>query len=125
METPQGWYWGRLHVVGHVKAIGYYYRDKSAGPSFNILVELGDPSPPASAIADAARAASYRGSSTFRMGAHEEVFVEGLPPGDAAFMRTMFDSPQGPVRCRVMRLTREEIEAYGLPAAPPWIQFYL
>jgi hypothetical protein len=127
MQVPKGFYWGRLHVAAKppLKAIGYRYVDRQAGPSFHCVVELATPQEDAAAIRATAAACNFRGASTFRLGAHEEMFVDTLPPDVAQMMREEFDAGEGPVKTKVMRLTATEIGDLGLPAAPPWISAYL
>jgi hypothetical protein len=127
MKTPPStWYWGRLHDLHGPasKAIGYYYRDKTGGPSFHVVVDVTN-GEDAAEIKRAAAACNYRGEVTMRLGAHEEIFADNVPPSDADFLRKEFDDPSGPVKTRVMRLTAEERSAFGLPDAPDWAQFYL
>ena len=127
MNTPpSSWYWGRLHDVQPPaqKAIGYYYIDKSAGRSFHVVVDVTS-GENAADIKRTAAERNYRGEMTIRLGAHEEVFIDSLSPDDAAYLREEFDSPDGPTKQRVMRLTEAERTAYGLPTAPDWVRYYL
>ena len=70
VRIPETWGWAKVHwAQANVKALGYYYRDATAGPSFKILVDLFEVTDDA-AIRDAAKAKDYIANETFRLGAH-------------------------------------------------------
>ncbi|MBN2493199.1 MAG: hypothetical protein JXR96_01305 [Deltaproteobacteria bacterium] len=124
-QLPPEWGWCRVHVRdAQLKALGYYYRDRHAGPSVNILVDLSSPLGP-ELIRSRASSAGYRGSSTFRLAAHETIQIEGLPADFAAMMRTRYEQCDGPAGAVVLKLTAAERAEYGLPDSPPWIATYL
>jgi hypothetical protein len=125
MTFPPEWGWAKLKAGGR-SWFGYYYRDRTAGPSFKCIVELTTPMDDA-AIAAAARAASYLGPSTYRLGAHETMGSDGLPEEVWSFLRRDFESgePAAPHIAKVLRLSPAERTAWGLPAAPPHMEVYL
>jgi hypothetical protein len=123
-DVPQEWGWYRLHArSAKLKALGYYYRDRMAGPSFNMLFDLATPAS-ADEVCRQAAAARYRGSSTFRLPGHETLNVEGLPEDFASMLRAKYEQCDGPGAV-LLRLTRAERAEYGLPDSPPWIGSYL
>lgn len=125
---PPGWGWAKVHLKSAgLKALGYYYKDRMAGPSFKILVDLASPLDDA-AIRDAAREKQYRAESTFRLGAHETINVEPVPPDFAAMLRQKYESgtsPAGPQCAVVLFLTTDERRALDLPERLPGIDVYL
>ncbi|WP_394824994.1 hypothetical protein [Pendulispora albinea] len=120
---PKDWGWAKMRYRDG-KALGYYYRDAAAGPSFKILLDLA-PARSVSEIRDELASLGYRGSVTYRCGAHETMNVEGLPSDVVAFLLDKFEHGTGRGDAIVMKLTRAECEAYGLPDRPPWIGHYL
>jgi hypothetical protein len=123
LEVPADFGWARLNEGGE-KSVGYYYRDRVAGRSFHVLFM--EPTP-----LDAAqlREKGYRGNLTKRLGAHETMQIpEGLPAESAAsltqMMRSSFEAG-GASGTAVLKLTRAERSALGLPDHPPWIEIYL
>ena len=121
--VPEEWGWYRMHVRGSRKALGYYYVDRTAGPSFKIVVEL-DSQPTADEIRKQAAAAQYRGSSTFRLPGFETVNTEGLPEDFAALMRKKYEECEGPGDAILLKLTQAERAEYGLPETPEWVGVY-
>jgi len=126
-DLPQEWGWYRMHDRnGRRTALGYYYRDRHAGPSFHILAELASPLAwPPEAFRDEASAAGYRGDTTFRLGAHETINIEPIPAEFATLMRTRYERCEGPATAMLLKLTAADRAQYGLPDAPPWIAHYL
>jgi Domain of unknown function (DUF4328) len=125
---PPEWGWAWVHQkAGNLKVLGYYYRDKTAGFSVKMLVDLMQPMD-FSQIAAAARAVGYRADTTIRLGGHETLNVEGLPSDFAAMMKAKYESgtsPAGPAAAIVLRLTKEECRVLGLPIAPPHMEVYV
>jgi hypothetical protein len=110
-----------------MKALGYYYRDKSAGYSFKILVELKD-SPSDDEIRERARAQDYFANTTFRLSGHETIYAVAREGEMAATYEATFEAGKGtagPEYAIVMLLTAAEKRAYELPAAMPHIEVYL
>lgn len=117
--VPPEWGWARLNDRGQ-KSLGYYYRDRMAGPSFHVVSEASEPAP----TADSLRDMRYRGSLTVRLGAHETMQIPEGAADLASVLRGRFDSG-GASGCVVLKLTKAERDELGLPDAPPWIDAYL
>lgn len=117
--VPAEWGWARLNDRGE-KSLGYYYRDRTAGPSFHVLSEAADPPPTPESLRDK----RYRGSLTKRLAAHETMQIPESAADLATMLRGRFDSG-GASGCVVLKLTKAERDALGLPDAPPWIDVYL
>jgi hypothetical protein len=121
IQTPQGWFWGKLnHRALGKQALGYRYVDPTRGASFHVVGEL-DALPSAEAL----RRAGYRGSETVRLGGHVTMYPQtGASAEDASFLQRQF-AEGGPVGVVVLALSADERRALGLPDAPPWISSYL
>jgi hypothetical protein len=120
VAPPPGWFWGKIHDrASGTKALGYRYTDPVGGTSFHIVADLAA-IPPAHVLHEA----GYRGQGTFRLGAHETMYIEGLPADVVAFQHAAFDEG-GAAGTVIMALTTAEKQALGLPEAPPWIGHYL
>jgi len=120
--TQPAWYWARLHILGGARGVGYYYIDPQRGRSFQLVVPMVDDLPP-DEVARRARAAGY-GATTpgFVLGGHEEMRSSPhLPPTFIELTRAEF-AKGDPGRALVLELTADEIGAYGLPAALPWVR---
>ena len=120
--TQSAWYWARLHILGGARGVGYYYIDPQRGRSFQLVVPMVEDLP-ADEVARRARAAGYGASAPgFALGGHEELRSSPhLPPTFLELTRAEF--AQGdPNRAMVLELTTDEIAAYGLPPAPPWVR---
>jgi hypothetical protein len=126
VQLPPEWGWVWVHhAAANLKVLGYYYRDKMAGPSLKIVVDL--KAVPPEHVAAAANAAGYSGNATFRLGAHETINAEHLPPDFAAMMRQKYESgvgTAGPQCAVVLKLTTQERASLGLPPAPPHMEAY-
>ncbi len=116
---PAAWGWARLNQQGR-KSVGYYYRDRTAGPSFHILFDE-DAEPP---TPEQLREMRYRGSVTTRLGAHESMQIPEGVPNLVAMMQRTFDSG-GTSGTVVLKLMKSERDGLGLPDAPEWISAYL
>lgn len=123
---PSTWGWAKLSLGGaDLKALGYYYRDKQAGYSFKILVDL-KTATTEPAIRDAARAADDFASTTFRRCAHDTSYLQAV--GDEMRARAEFESGTSSIgeQCAMVHmLTREQREAYALPTVMPHMDAYL
>lgn len=120
VAPPPGWFWGKLHVrASGTQALGYRYTDPTGGASFHVVADLAS-LPPAHVLAER----GYRGDTTFRLGGHETLYVEGLPADVVGFQQAEFEKG-GAAGTVVMALTTAEKQALGLPDAPPWIGHYL
>ncbi|MFN7699028.1 MAG: hypothetical protein ACK6CU_23300 [Deltaproteobacteria bacterium] len=119
LAIPADFGWARLNDHGE-KSVGYYYRDRTAGPSFHVLFVEDAP-----LTADELRAMRYRGTLTKRLGAHETMQIpEGLPPDGEVFLREMF-AEGGATGTAVLALTPAERNALQLPEHPWWIEGHL
>ena len=127
-QIPATWGWAKLSLGGaDLKALGYYYRDKQAGYSFKILVDLKIATTEA-AIRDAARAADYFANTTFRLGAHDTSYLQAMGDDMRAKAELEFESGTSPIgeHCAMVHmLTREQREAYALPTVMPHMEAYL
>lgn len=118
--VPSEWTWGWLNDRrSNTRALGYLYRDPSAGFSFHVLSDLAAAPNPAGL-----RAAGYRGIRTLRLGQFETVRVEHCAPEVAQSAKRRFEQG-GMFGTVVMALTPREQQGLGLPAAPPWATAYL
>jgi len=106
--------------AGRSRILRYYYRDRTAGPSFHVVSDAVDAPPTPESLRDK----RYRGSVTKRLGAHETMQIPEGAPGVATMLRFRFDS-RGASGCVVLKLTKAERDELGLPDAPPWIDVYL
>ncbi len=117
--APHGWMWAKLNdrKLG-IYALGYRYIDPVGGPSFHVVADLrSQPS------AESLRRAGYRGDRTVRLGEHETLYVDGIPPELVAFHQGSFEEG-GVTGAVVMALTKGERSWLGLPDAPPWAQTF-
>jgi hypothetical protein len=125
---PQTWGWAKVHLkAGGLKALGYYYRDRSAGPSFKVLVDLLE-SPTDDTIRAVAAEKEYIANSTFRLGAHETLYAGAREGAMAVLTEASYEQGEGaagPDCAVVMMLTDAEKRAYELPEAMPGIEVYL
>ena len=121
MAIPNEWYWAKLHIQNVMKGVGYYFIDPQNGRSFQLIVITFDPIPD-DEIARQARAANYGATSpVWRLQAHEEIFYNAMIPPKARELFAADFEVGDPDRAQVMQLSPEEIAAYGLPVAPPWV----
>jgi hypothetical protein len=117
--APQGWMWAKLHDKNlGIYALGYRYVDQVGGVSFHVVADLRS-----QPTAESLRRAGYRGDRTVRLGQHETLYVDGLPPELVAFQQGSFEQG-GLTGAVVMALTAGERSWFGLPDAPPWAQTY-
>lgn len=127
VQFPREWGWVKLHMrAAGVKSLGYYYRDKAAGPSVKMVVDL--LTTPPEQIAQAARTAGYAGNSTFRLPGFESLHVDNMPEEVLAMHRESFEKGHGaagPQTAVVLYLTENERAQLGLPIAPPHMELYL
>lgn len=80
------------------------------------------------AIREAAHATGFRGGDIVRLGAHETVSVEGLPPDAVAIFAKGYDQGHGvagPNCAVVLELTSDAKRRYDLPERPSFIEAYL
>jgi hypothetical protein len=116
---PAEWGWAHLNERGQ-KSVGYYYRDRAAGPSFHVLFEAAGRKP----TTDELRVKGYRGDVTKRLGAHETMQIPDGAEALATMLRGRFESG-GASGCIVLRMTSAERRELGLPDQPPWIGPYV
>jgi hypothetical protein len=120
LELPSDWTWGWLNDRNSgTRALGYLYRDPSAGFSFHVLSDLAAAPSPAGL-----RAAGYRGPGTLRLGRFETLHLDDCAPDATQSAKRRFEQG-GMFGTVVMALTPHEQQGLGLPAAPPWVSAYL
>lgn len=125
LEVPSDWGWCWLHARSpRLKALGYYYRDSDAGTTLNVLVDLASTLDPTQIRIQAA-SRNYRGATTFRIGPHESINVEGQSENFAALMRKKYELCESVAGTVVLKLTAAERAQYGLPEMPKWLVSYL
>ena len=121
---PSTWGWAKLHFkAADRKLLGYYYRDRQAGWSLKVLVDLAS-DPDEAEIREKARACDYL-ATTYRIGGHEMQRVEGM--GEEWRRRAEEDFAKGeaaPGCAVVIMLTSDERRAYALPEAFPGIEIF-
>jgi hypothetical protein len=109
MAAP--WRWAWLSIAGQ-KYLGVYGRDEY-GFIFHAVVDLAET--PAEHVASAARTAGYQARQMWRLGAHEELWLdERLPPPLRAQGRTRYDAA-GVDDVVVLILEPGEVGHYELP----------
>jgi hypothetical protein len=109
MAAP--WRWAWLSIAGQ-KYLGVYGRDEY-GFIFHAVVDLAETPP--EHVASAARTAGYQARHMWRLGAHEELWLdERLPPPLRAKSRTRYDEA-GVDDVVVLILEPGEVGHYDLP----------
>ena len=88
LAAVSAWLWARINFAGR-RALGIYGRDHD-GYCFHVVVGMDD-NPPDELVARAAADAGYRPRATWRLGAHETINNEKMPPQVVQMNRLSFD----------------------------------
>lgn len=115
-------FWAKLHIpAAGLRKLGYYYVDRTGGPSFRAICELTEASP--TKVATLAQD-GLTSSQIVRLGGHET--LRSHPSTTPEMLRFNADDFErgGAMGTIVWELGAKEREELGLPLEPPWAAIF-